>query len=158
MQLENTKSLLNSYPSDMSFPLGDDIPPVPIPTEQELQFIKIFDLLELSCRDDVKLIANAINVRESYSLVSFAVRMSIYAARTNATEPLKIVLACLMIINDDEIDWRDMKRALSIIEHCTEKNGFVFARLSLAVVLDCNGSSQEHDGRAFFSLKYISNN
>ena len=57
----------------------------------------------------------------------FAVRMAVYAVRTESPSVLRAGLVCIAL-DDDVVDWRDLMTVLSLIEYCAGRLGLDFRR------------------------------
>ena len=71
MDAKDVKYFLSFYPSNMSYPLGGDLP---IPTEKESSFLDLISTHEITRRDEVLSTANSLGTKECYFLVAFSVR------------------------------------------------------------------------------------
>ena len=122
MDSEDFKSFLKSYPWEPLFPLGSDIP---IPTAQELEFANLISQQNFTCRDEILGIANSLDTSDFYTLITFSVRMAIFSMRVHDVKALKAGIVCFMI-DENEVDYRDILRALSILEYCASKSNVNF--------------------------------
>jgi hypothetical protein len=95
---------------------------LPIPLANELVFLEALSLNVPECRADIQPIADQLTTRQSYSLVIFSVRMSVYSVRQREAVLLLNALPAL-VIDNDSVDWRDILVALSIVEDCASRTG-----------------------------------
>jgi hypothetical protein len=109
---------LRSYPNDFCFPLGENIE-IPMPSE-EIAFGNLPFVTGTADLDTVLAIRSTLTVRMSYALLSFAVRSAVLAVRRRSSQLLRSVIP-LFVIDDDQVDWRDVITALSIVDDCAER-------------------------------------
>lgn len=133
-----------SRPSGCDFPTGGIIE-IPLPSEQAL-----LEAIEQSAplgEAELLPFRKNLTIRDTYSLLIFAVRMAILAARTGAPGIFRAGL--LGVVVDDEVaDWRDVLTALSIIEDCASRIGLDFrSELEKALELATEGRRKTiHEG------------
>ncbi len=135
--LHAIRRFLSSSPRDYDFPLGGEVA-IPIDAERDL-------LTALPASVSVELlgmIRPTIQRQDAYTLVIFAVRMAVFAARTKDPIPIKKSL-WLLCVDDNEVDWRDVLVALAIIEDCSTNSGTDF-RNSLEEVADLAPHRRQH--------------
>ena len=106
---------LDAVPNSYPFPMGGE---TEIPTESEKKLLhSIQESMSLSNQDwpsvDEK-------VRHAYQCAVFAVRMAVYAVRMNDRRILKAG-AFGLVFSNGQIDWRDLLKALSIIDDCCKR-------------------------------------
>jgi hypothetical protein len=120
---ESIKRFLEGYPDQTAFPLGK---PVAIPTDAELTLLEAMaETVPALVGDLVSVRKNVKEVAHGYSLIQFAIRMAVLAVRRDNPDILITSLPGL-ILDDDKVDWRDILRALSIIENCAVRLGIEF--------------------------------
>jgi len=118
--LEDVRAFLSACPDSYDFPIGGELS---IPSAFEQKFLTLLSgdvtnqLLE-SVRQNI-------SRNDAYSLVIFAVRMAVHAARTKDTAPIEKSL-WILSVDDNDVDWRDTLIALSIVEDCSARSGFNF--------------------------------
>lgn len=122
-----TRRFLTSCPASYDFPTGGNWP---IPSDGELTFLEVLSSHRPKQRADLLPIADQLTIADSYSLVIYSVRMSVYSARLMEPTPLLTALPAL-VIDDNSVDWRDILMILSIIEDCASR-----LRLNASIVLE----------------------
>lgn len=110
------RGLIDSYPRDFSFPLGDDLS---IPLNSELAFLEANPITAIKTAD-LSGARLSLTLRDAYCLASFAVRVSVYAVRTNAPQCIEPGVLCL-VLDDNIIDWRDVLAAISLVDDCANR-------------------------------------
>jgi len=115
---------LQHWNQDLEFPWGGN---VEIPADGELELLSTIERCSPVLESDLLPFRKSLTIHDAYSLVIFAVRMAILGARTNRSQTLVGGLLGL-VIDDDILDWRDIVRALSIIDYCGSCLGIDFGR------------------------------
>ena len=111
------RRFLESCPSDFDFPLGGAVE-IPLKTEQDL--VTVIHNVGVLGSGDLVALRKDLSIRQAYSLLIFAVRMAVLAARTRSARLITAGLLGIMI-DDGAIDWRDLIVALAIIEDCASR-------------------------------------
>jgi hypothetical protein len=129
MFVEAVSQILTEYPTHIEFPLGGNIE-IPLPVEEQLA--SVIAEMHPANSDHIAAIRDELSRRQAYSLVTFAVRMSVSAVRTNSAPTLHCALLGL-VLDDCLVDWRDILIALSIIEECAVRLGVDFANCMASI-------------------------
>lgn len=119
---EAIKLFLAEYPRYLEFPLGGT---TAIPMDSEQRLLASIDQEFPIVPDDVAALRGELSRHNAYSLVTFATRMAVFVARTNAASLMEAVSIGL-VLDDGLVDWRDMLVALSIVEDCANRLGVDF--------------------------------
>jgi hypothetical protein len=123
--VDATRALLGTYPRDLWFPFGDDLP---LPTELETKLVVAMERASPLQAEAVRLLREHLSVRDAYALATFAVRMALLAARTARPQLVELALIGLLI-DDGVLDYRDLLRALALTEYCAACVGTDFETL-----------------------------
>jgi hypothetical protein len=119
---ESVRAFIESCPADFDFPMGGTNA---IPMKSENAILDSLEDAERLTRNAVIPIRDQLGLRQSYSMVIFAVRMAVLAVRTNTQHYLKAGFLGLAVAGR-QVDWRDLLGALSIIEDCANRLGLEF--------------------------------
>lgn len=117
--VDAVSSIVEIYPPQWSFPEGDINS---LPTESELRVFAVLEQSSLVPREELVPIVTRLNSFNSYNFAIFAIRMAILAVRTGDARPFRLGLVG-MVVDEGGIDWRDVIRALSLLEHCASMLG-----------------------------------
>jgi hypothetical protein len=98
------------------FPLGGH---VPVLAEAELALLRESERASVT-KEELRSIRERLTLRQAYSLVIFAVRSALFAARTGRPNVLRAGLLGVLI-DDGLVDWRDMLAALALTEECARR-------------------------------------
>lgn len=108
-----------SFPRDAEFPCGEGIE---IPTAAEQALVEAIERSSPVSAGVAKQVRSQLSDQDGYSLVIFAARMAVLAARSNEKRWLAAGVTGLVI--DETVDWRDVLRATSIVYNCAMRIGF----------------------------------
>ena len=126
------EKFLDSVPKSFPFPMGGDTT-IPTSFEEEL-LSSITAAMDAGCQEWPS-VGNAI--RGGYQSAVFAVRMAVYAARESDSRILEAGLYGLVFSNG-QVDYRDLLKALSIIDDCCQRLNVELANV-LPAHVDLNG-------------------
>lgn len=108
---------LKACPGMPDFPLGK---PLPIPTGSELLFLEEIQVASAISTIQLDSIRKDLSIAQGYQLVIFAIRMAILAVRISRPDFLVSSLIGI-VADDDAVDYRDVLRAIAIIEDCASR-------------------------------------
>jgi hypothetical protein len=120
--VSSLREFLQSLPRNFNFPLGG---PSVIPSTPEQNLLTALEGNPQIDPAELALFRQHLNVRDAYSLVTFAVRMAVWAVRSESPQRLRAGLFTV-VIDDGTVDWRDILRALAILEDCSARLGLNF--------------------------------
>ncbi len=135
----NLDSFLDAVPNSYPFPMGDGIE-IPMESEKEL-----LGAIQNSMKDpnqDWPSVGE--KVRQGYQCAVFAVRMAVYAVRDNDKSILEAG-AYGLVFSNGQVDWRDLLKALSIIDDCCRRLGLMLENV-LPNSVDRNGMRETIKG------------
>jgi hypothetical protein len=114
---ETVVRLVKSFPRDAEFPLAKSIP---IPSREETALLNEIENCVFTSHSDISCADVGLTVLNCYSLVMFSVRMAVCAIHVSDRQVLRSGLTAIAI-DEDQVDYRDILRALSLIEYCAKK-------------------------------------
>ena len=121
--LIRVRDFLRRCPKNFDFPMGGEVP-IPMPTETELvtPFLDGFEFNPIFAEQ----VRNGLTWNDAYSLVIFGVRMAVVAVRSETKALLENSLWAVCVDDNDLVDWRDILKALSVINDCAVRIGCDF--------------------------------
>jgi hypothetical protein len=108
---------------EYDFPLGGT---VPILSDAEHRLVGEITMAMPIATDAVQEIRAGLSRLEAYALVIFAIRSAVAAVRCEDSVILRAGLVGI-VIDDELVDWRDILRALALIESCAGRLKVEFA-------------------------------
>jgi hypothetical protein len=126
----SVRNFIAACPGDWGFPLGGR---VDFPFPAEVEFARALRQYRGE-KIDFGALRKELTIVDSYHLSIFAVRTAVFAAQSSSPEVYRDALFASMI--DDNVDYRDLLGALSIMEDCANRLGLDFsAELDAAFVI-----------------------
>lgn len=110
-------SFLSSSNHHYDFPAGGKLS---IPSETEASLIDALQRITKPQLSDIGRIRQMLSFRDCYTFLIFAVRMALLGARRGNASLLRSGLIGL-IVDNGQVDYRDILCALSIIENCASR-------------------------------------
>ncbi len=110
---------LRACPSNFEFPLGGR---TPIPFAEELDLLRALQDQNSLRPDVIAAVRTQINMRQTWNLAIFSLRMAVHAARVNSLQILQAAVLALAF-DQDQLDQRDVLVGLSIVEDCAKRLG-----------------------------------
>ena len=117
--VDSLTTFADSCGHEYEFPCGGD---VPIPADTETALAAAFRDAPPSRAEDYSELRSSLSFRNCYACVTFGVRMAILAVRTDDIALLKVAMYGL-ILDNGQMDYRDMLGALAIVEECANRLG-----------------------------------
>lgn len=111
----NLDSFLNAAPNSYPFPMGGE---TEIPMESENELLDAIQQSVNAPNQDWPSVGE--KVRQGYQCAVFAVRMAVYAVRKNNKSILE-ASAYGLVFSNGQVDWRDLLKALSIMDDCCRR-------------------------------------
>jgi hypothetical protein len=128
--------LSQSYPSELSYPAGKN---VALLTAIELEAMhSIKDMLPVTF-ESIDSARHDLGNHDGYRIITFGVRVAIYAVRQSAASFIPVSVLCLLVA-EKRADWRDILVTSALVDRCAQEVDVRFEDCYREVIADAQGS------------------